>query len=140
MNKRNNEKEQVLASGWYENAQKTGKWLPSSREIGNRFKSARGDRARAEMQRISGISDSVIIRTEEAIQLPNIQLAAYYGIAENVSLDALLLGKSSTDLLAHAGKKGLDPKQKLELELLALGLPENEKLRLASCLLASCVD
>ena len=139
MNKRN-EKEQILDAGWYENARKTGKWLPSSREIGNRFKSARGDRPRAEMQRISGISDSVIIRTEDAIQLPNIQLAAYYGIAEDVSLDALLLGKSSTDLLAHPGKKGLDPKQQLELELLALGLPENEKLRLASRLLASCVN
>ena len=137
MNKSNNGNNSP-DQNWFKKARETGKWLPT--KIGPRFIAARGDLTVSELQRDSGITDSVIIRSEQDKQLPNLHLLAYYWFVKGVSPATILFGAASSDLLNQSSGRGLSPKQALQLELLALDLPEKDKIRLAARLLEACVS
>lgn len=135
MNKSNNSADQ----SWFEKARDTGKWLPLF-GIGRRLIAARGNRSIGEIQRDSGITDSVIIRSEQDRQLPNLHLLAYYWYAKGISPATILFGAASSDLVNQSSGRGLSPKQALQLEVLALGLPKETKIRLAARLLDTCLE
>ena len=99
--------------------------LPSWVEIGKRFEIARGNRKTIDIQRLSGLSSSVISRSEKGEQAPNLGLLAFYSQVENIPADLILFGKTGSQ----------DAEQALTMRVLAL--PVDQRMALASQILQS---
>ena len=102
--------------------------VPPHVEIGKRFRLARGARSVKEIERLSGISDTVIGKCEKGQQIPNLDLLAYYDQAENIPIGLILFGaKTTEDRLAALRIECLalppDQRHALGLELLSAPVP-----------------
>lgn len=99
--------------------------LPPNVEIGERLAIARGKRHSTVIEKLSGVSDTIIGKCEKGQQAPNLELLAYYETRESIPIGLILFGATTSE-------EGFSA-----LRIRCLSLSDEQRHSLATELLAS---